>query len=101
MDERKADAVPVPSHRSGYSDASLASDAVMLSTMNEMLLDVEKQYNAGRLRAFADHNEQVLKDFNAVSCGTCHLRCWEPCVLAHSCRRDRCDLRKRSCSNST
>jgi len=66
-EERKSDgAPPMPSHHSAYSESNMRTDATMLNTMNEMLQNVERQYRAGRMRAFAEHNDSVMMDFGQV-----------------------------------
>ena len=48
------------------SDAELLADAVALTKMNEMLMAVEQQYDSGRMRAFGEHNDRVLREFEEV-----------------------------------
>ena len=73
-DEAKSDArgsvsapgARIASHHAAYSESAMKADMVTLHTMNEMLQNVERHYNDGRMRAFAEHNNDVMKEFNEV-----------------------------------
>ena len=120
-DEAKSDArgsvsapgARIASHHAAYSESAMKADMVTLHTMNEMLQNVERHYNDGRMRAFAEHNNDVMKEFNEVrmdarqcvvrsSAGTSargprRNRAWSRTW----CPPHRFALRRRSCSSAT